>query len=711
MPLSRLAVTLLVSVLLVGAIPAGGHHSETLAMDGGVPLYAGSGGSLAVAPPADSALAFDGVSGLSPLGGGATWQEIATFATAPLAAPLSVNGPLHAAVVAQSRNPIQRETQFQLEFVSGGQTLATVVTQTMALMNHPMEWLGQAPADFVVPAEGSLSVTLRVKTLGGGGEILLGKEGTRLLLPGSLLSARLEGVDVRGGIVHARGVVDAPFGGATVDRAVVHAMGPFGSEESARAAEMDGSVPMLGMDAPLRLLDAEGGRALEWEWDARGVRPGHYQVMLMAKDVTGAWVHAIGVVQIRETNALADVFGGIAEALGLIVKPSPAPDFTVRTSDGEVIRLSDLRGKVVVLDFMATWCVACKKLIPPLKQMDAKYGDDEIVILGIDIDLTEDDAMLNEYRVKYGTTWRYAMDTDKLADKYGVSEMPKVVWINKKGEVSHVMTGAPSFNEFDATYKASAAGVVTVSSAGGGSGFLVLAFLAGVSGFFSPCAFPLLPGYMSYYLGKQRPDAALDANARRRAVRKAAVGGTLAAVGIVLVYLIVGGVIALTGNVVKEYVAYLGPIVAVSLVVLGFVMLTSWTLPTYRIGQALGPLSRAVRSKSIEGQEGSNLGLFAYGVGYGSASLGCHAPLFIAVVLGALLVGGFVAALTAFALYGLGMAVFMVGVTVALGYTQGAFVKRLRNAMPLIKKVSAIVLIVVGVYLTWYYTMPLLGGY
>src|SRR5262249_51447765 len=66
--------------------------------------------------------------------------------------------------------------------------------------------------------------------------------------------------------------------------------------------------------------------------------------------------------------------------------PKQAPDFTLKDSHGQVVRLSDFRGKVVLLDFWATWCGPCRMTIPELNALAKKYQDQGVVVLGVSLD-------------------------------------------------------------------------------------------------------------------------------------------------------------------------------------------------------------------------------------------------------------------------------------------------------------------------------------
>ncbi len=121
-----------------------------------------------------------------------------------------------------------------------------------------------------------------------------------------------------------------------------------------------------------------------------------------------------------------------------------APDFTLADVKGNVVPLSDFRGKVVLLNFMATWCPACRSEMPVLGQAWAKYKN-SIVLISIDIDPTEsNDALRNFAATFHYATWIWARDTANLAKAYGVNAPPKTVIIDKDGYISFVHTGVVS---------------------------------------------------------------------------------------------------------------------------------------------------------------------------------------------------------------------------------------------------------------------------
>jgi peroxiredoxin len=124
-----------------------------------------------------------------------------------------------------------------------------------------------------------------------------------------------------------------------------------------------------------------------------------------------------------------------------------APNFKVTDIDGNTIELKDYRGKVVVLDLMATWCGPCIVEMEHLRDLYEKYNGTDVVIMSIDIDPKETTEQLREFKDEYGDDWIFARDTDDIGTKYNVNYIPKMVVIDKEGKISYENTGVTSFSK------------------------------------------------------------------------------------------------------------------------------------------------------------------------------------------------------------------------------------------------------------------------
>lgn len=122
----------------------------------------------------------------------------------------------------------------------------------------------------------------------------------------------------------------------------------------------------------------------------------------------------------------------------------PAPDFTLPTHDGKQLKLSDLKGKVVLLDFWATWCPPCRKGIPDLIALKEQYKAKGFEVVGVSIDeFTRDTkAEVVPFIKEYGINYPVVYGTMDLARAYdGVSSIPTSFLINQKGEISKMHVG------------------------------------------------------------------------------------------------------------------------------------------------------------------------------------------------------------------------------------------------------------------------------
>jgi peroxiredoxin len=118
-----------------------------------------------------------------------------------------------------------------------------------------------------------------------------------------------------------------------------------------------------------------------------------------------------------------------------------APGFTVRALDGRSVRLSDYKGKAVVLDFWATWCAPCRASLPHLNEVQGRFSKQGLVVLGISVDDAEP-AEVRQFADKLGLKFRMAMADERVLDLYGpIRTIPTTFFINRKGEVTRRVVG------------------------------------------------------------------------------------------------------------------------------------------------------------------------------------------------------------------------------------------------------------------------------
>lgn len=120
--------------------------------------------------------------------------------------------------------------------------------------------------------------------------------------------------------------------------------------------------------------------------------------------------------------------------------PAAAPDFRLPARDGGEVRLSDLRGQVVMINFWATWCGPCRQEMPLLEQIHAKYEPLGFTLLGVNVEPDSDEAQA--WLTKVPVTFPILFDRDNaVSASFGVEAMPSSVLIDREGRVRHVHRG------------------------------------------------------------------------------------------------------------------------------------------------------------------------------------------------------------------------------------------------------------------------------
>ena len=132
----------------------------------------------------------------------------------------------------------------------------------------------------------------------------------------------------------------------------------------------------------------------------------------------------------------------------LAASGNAAPDFTVTDINGRKLSLSDYKGKVVLLDFWATWCTPCRDEIPHFVEMQEKYGPQGFQVIGISMD--DDAKPVREFYDKFKINYPVALGNDKLAQSFGgVLGLPVNFLIDRDGRIVAKYLGATDTSVFD----------------------------------------------------------------------------------------------------------------------------------------------------------------------------------------------------------------------------------------------------------------------
>ena len=146
------------------------------------------------------------------------------------------------------------------------------------------------------------------------------------------------------------------------------------------------------------------------------------------------------------TPLSAEVAG--KQTLPEIAKPFTATDFSLQGEDGKTYRLSDYRGKVVVLNFWATWCPPCREEMPSLERLWQKVKDKGVVILAVNVG--EDTDTIFEFSGNYPMSFPIPMDQKgEVIKQYPVMGLPTTYVISPKGMVIHRAVGSRAWDSVE----------------------------------------------------------------------------------------------------------------------------------------------------------------------------------------------------------------------------------------------------------------------
>lgn len=156
-----------------------------------------------------------------------------------------------------------------------------------------------------------------------------------------------------------------------------------------------------------------------------------YTVTVLVAALGAAVVFAIGTSLDRTAT------GDAASPNGTewMAEGDPAPDFELSTLDGDTFRLADYTGRVVVLNFWATWCAPCRVEIPDLIDMQTEFGADVVRFVGISVDHQGKDVV-SSFVDEVGVNYPVVIDDRSVSEKYGgIYALPMTFVIDHEGTI------------------------------------------------------------------------------------------------------------------------------------------------------------------------------------------------------------------------------------------------------------------------------------
>ncbi|MFQ5758117.1 MAG: cytochrome c biogenesis CcdA family protein, partial [Candidatus Bathyarchaeia archaeon] len=207
---------------------------------------------------------------------------------------------------------------------------------------------------------------------------------------------------------------------------------------------------------------------------------------------------------------------------------------------------------------------------------------------------------------------------------------------------------------------------------------LTFILTAGALALLSPCGFPMLPGYISYYIGT------------RSSLGRAIYGGVACTLGLLTVFSIIGVAVSMLGSFVSRYMPFLELVAGLAAILMGISIIIEIKFPTF-LTKLRAPKQRGL------------VGIFLYGIIYGLATMGCSAPIFFSILFYAVAAGGPLYGTITFVVYAIGMGLPIIVTTILVAKAKKLLLERIVKATPWFQKISGIVLIIIGVYLIYFY--------
>lgn len=217
-------------------------------------------------------------------------------------------------------------------------------------------------------------------------------------------------------------------------------------------------------------------------------------------------------------------------------------------------------------------------------------------------------------------------------------------------------------------------------------GNFAYSFLLGILAAVNPCGFVLLPTYLLFFLG-MREETDLGTSER---IRRALVVSSGVSVGFLGVFLVIGIISRLFTQWIELNAKYASFLIGVALLIAGLRMITGW-IPKFAMPQIGGGQNRNFRAMTI------------YGVAYAVASIGCTIGFLTTAVFGSIAVNGFVSGVISIVLYGLGMAMLVMALTVSLAFAKTGLITMIKSRMRIVERFGAVLVTFTGFYLIWYW--------
>ena len=378
--------------------------------------------------------------------------------------------------------------------------------------------------------------------------------------------------------------------------------------------------------------------------------------------------------------------------------PKHAPDYSAVTLEGKPVSLSDLNGKVVLINVWATWCEPCREEMPDLQRLQNEFVDDEFVVVGVSIDekgsLENMKKFLQSQNIMY-TVWHDP--DDKFQYAFRTIGVPESTLISKEGLILHQWKGAfEPMSEDTISRVDSALNNIKFESDGSENILdadlgvtLVVAFGAGLLSFLSPCVLPLIPVYASFLTGLSVKDLSQKHNTALQKHRLTTMKrGLMFVLGFSVVFIVLGSTVGYAGSIFLDASIWIERIGGVVLIVLGLHLIGLFKIPW---------LERQLKfdlSKRTSGKAGT----FFVGMAFGAGWTPCIGPILAGILTIAASSSSISTGALLLSVYSAGLAIPFLLSAFALDRFL-IFFDRIKSKMVWIERISGLLLIGVGILL------------
>jgi cytochrome c-type biogenesis protein len=223
---------------------------------------------------------------------------------------------------------------------------------------------------------------------------------------------------------------------------------------------------------------------------------------------------------------------------------------------------------------------------------------------------------------------------------------------------------------------------------------LATSFTAGLVAAINPCGFVLLPTYLVYFLGMEN----LRPGAERASMLRAVKVSLAVSAGFMSIFVVIGAITNLSTSWLVNKAQWVSLLIGICLFALGIAMLFGYRVPFTTPHLDITRRDRSVRS------------MYVFGLAYAVASIGCTITPFTGIVLGSFSTKGLRTGISAIALYGIGMALVVTGLTVTLAFANTALLRVLKRGMAWVEQAAGVLMILTGLYLVWYWYSSITNG-